>query len=281
MAMTDSTTTEKVFASLSKQRVVVFGSSNVGKTSMLNALTQHDKTVSNAAIGTTFSTVKFPICERNGILYEFLDTAGLNEAEGGLVSHEQSCNNIFNLVSECIEGFNLLILVVRIGSILQADKDNYEIFCSELANNRIPVLCVITGCENEEPTMMSYAERNQIHFSAKDMNFSAAVSTCFAKGGRLEHMYQPLREQSTKEVWSAIEQTASAVPILTVERSPEGMRHTFTRVWNYFCGWIRKPDWQMELPHCTKIYAILDRMGIKDEETKRAWAERFALTKTA
>jgi GTP-binding protein EngB required for normal cell division len=279
--MTAYTEEEMACTVLSKQRVVVFGSSNVGKTSMLNALTEHDNTVCGGAIGTTFSTVKFPICERNGILYEFLDTAGLNEADGGLVSHEQSCNNILNLIIECAEGFNLLILVVRIGSILQADKENFDIFCTELTNKRVPVLCVITGCENEEPEITSYAERNLAHFSAQGMNFSAVVSTCFAKGGRLEQIYQPLRGQSTGEVWSAIERAASRWPIVTVEQCPESMRHRFTSVWNHFCRWVKKPAWKAALPHCTRIYAILDRMGIKDEEKKKAWAEKFAVIRAA
>lgn len=125
--MTDNATNEREWAELPVQRVVVFGSSNVGKTSMLNELTERNNKVSSGAIGTTFSTEKFPICEQNGVFYEFFDTAGLNETEGGLVSQEEACDNIFNLIVECTQGFNLLILVVRIGAILQADKDNLYI----------------------------------------------------------------------------------------------------------------------------------------------------------
>lgn len=262
-----------------KRRIVVFGSSNVGKTSMLNALTNSSNEISNAAIGTTFQTVKFPLHERNGVLYEFLDTAGLNETINGLVTPNDACDKILDLITECTEGFHLLILVVRIGTILQADKANYDMFVTELTNKQIPVLCVITGCENVEPEMMTYVKNNSIHFLNNGMFFNRIMATCFAQGGRLEDSYRPLRENSTNEVWTAIEKETSCQPIITVIEQPDSIKGLFLRMWNRFCRFVKRPSWEVTLPHSQKIYEMLGRMGIKDETKKRSWSERFAQAK--
>ncbi|CAF1547170.1 unnamed protein product [Adineta ricciae] len=242
---------------------------------MLNALTNSSYKTSNAAIGTTFETVKLSLYERNHISYEFFDTAGLNEATNGLVDPAAACDNILKLIEECTEGFNLLILVVRIGAILESDKTNYEMFASNLTNKKIPVLCVITGCENVEPAMMDYVKDNSKHFSDREMIFNQILATCFAQGGRLEEYYRPLRENSSNEVWTAIEKAASCQSIITLTKETGSIKKTYIKMWNAFCRFVKRSSWQIELPYCQNIYEMLDRMGIKDETKKKNISTRF------
>jgi GTPase Era involved in 16S rRNA processing len=243
------------------RRILVFGSSNTGKTSMLNTLCDQNEPVSSEATGCTFKTVPFKPFTRNNIIYQFYDTAGLNEADAGTITTTQALQNILSLLKHSKHGFNLLIFVIRIGTILQAEKLTYDIFVNVLTQHQIPVLCVITGCENEQP-MADYAARNKDHYEKQDMIFTDIVSTCFAKGGPMENYYRDLRQQSYEAVWQMIVWYASQKPIvfLTDENS---LIAAFKRVWNYFCDWLKKPTWRWTGIN-DQIDGTLERMGIRD-----------------
>lgn len=66
------------------RNVVVFGSSGVGKTSLVNGLTGQNLEVGGGSRGVTFGCKHVP-ASYNGNDYDIIDTAGLNEAEGGTV----------------------------------------------------------------------------------------------------------------------------------------------------------------------------------------------------
>jgi GTPase SAR1 family protein len=253
-----------------KRRILVFGSSNVGKTSMLNMLCDQNKQVSSAAIGCTFETVPFPLLMRNNIEYQFYDTAGLHEADRGTVTTDQALRNILTLLKSSKDGFSLLIFVVRIGSILQTDKLTYEIFVDALTLKKVPVLCVITGCENEDP-MNDYAIRNKCHYEEKRMLFTDMVSVCFAKGGPMEKFYKSLREDSRDAVWRMIARYGSPSPITFLDANNSVME-AFKRTWNVFCDWMEIPKWRCAILD-EQLGTMLDRLGIKNEDTRNDFIE--------
>ena len=254
---------------MASRRVLVFGSSNAGKTSMINELTGFNYNVNNDAKGCTFETRQVPPVTRGGVQYHFLDTAGLNETDKGTVKSKDAVQNILKLLQHSKDGMNLLIYVRRIGTITQTDKDNYEMFCNIVTNHMIPVICVITGCENEDP-MSDWVKRNEDTFKNNGMKFHGMVATCFAKGGRLESVYRPLREQSAKDVWDTIINHAANTPVDFVKQSG-GINTVFKRVWNFFCHWLGQSAWKWVNEH---VRDILVRLGFGSQEANQM-AEMF------
>ncbi|CAM4979071.1 unnamed protein product [Rotaria socialis] len=166
-------------------------------------------------------------------------------------------------------GMNLLIYVMRIGTISQTEKDNVNMFCNVITGNMIPTICVITGCENEEP-MTQWVTNNRHIFQQNGMVFMDMVGTCFASGGRFETSFKPLREDSARRVWDAITTHSAQEPVDFVKKSG-GMIAVVKRVWNAFCTWIGQPAWRWVNEH---VKNMLIRLGFRSDEADEI-AEEF------
>ncbi|CAF1103234.1 unnamed protein product [Didymodactylos carnosus] len=254
---------------MASRTVLIFGSSNAGKTSMINELTGYNFQVNNDAKGCTFETRQVPPVSKGEVPYHFLDTAGLNETEKGRVKSKDAVQNILKLLQHSKNGMNLLIYVRRIGTIIQTDKDNYEMFCDIVTNHQIPVICVITGCENEDP-MSDWVRRNEDAFKNNGMRLHGMVATCFAKGGPSESVCRPLREQSAKDVWDAIMNHATNKPVDFIKQSG-GISAVLKRIWNQYCTWLNQPTWKWVNEH---VRDILARLGFRSQEANQM-AEMF------
>ena len=254
--------------------ILVFGSSGVGKTSMLNALTGENQPTSNSATGCTFQTTLYKPVPKNGVQYGFIDTAGLGEASGGTVDYREARLALIDLLVSSKNGLNLLIFTMRSGTILESETNYYRMFVDVMTQHKVPTICVITHCENIEP-MSKYAEDNKPYFDKQQMKFEKIVSICFAKGGRLEKQYEPLRIKSTKTVWEAVEECASKKPIEFMATNWTGFIGAFKRLWNSFCDRIKMPRWKFL---CSDIHDVLDRMGIKDKQEREELVKKFEVT---
>ena len=95
------------------RRVLVFGSTGAGKTSICNELTGDQHPVSSDAIGCTFETTHYRPVFIGENLYELIDTVGLNEGTAGTTPSKTAMANLINLIRTNKEGFNLLIMVNR------------------------------------------------------------------------------------------------------------------------------------------------------------------------
>jgi predicted GTPase len=194
-------------------RIMVFGGSGAGKTSMINVLTNTRNPTHDGATGCTFQSTSVN-CNRYGRGYEFIDTAGLNESDYGTVTNQDAVCELVNLLKKSIEGFNLLIYVKERGRITQDDVKNYNLFVNTITGNKIPVIAVVTGCENER-NLQNWVEQNKIKFEQSSMKFNAIVGTCFGntEDGRLKEIFDELRPKSKQYVWEAIDKYASEEPV--------------------------------------------------------------------
>jgi predicted GTPase len=178
--------------------VLVFGQSGVGKTSMLNALLGLDLTVSSKATGCTFqssSVMATPgSCSLEGLNFLFYDTVGLSETETGTTSADNSIAKLIQLLRSLKSGLNLLIFVTRAPRITDVTKKNYDLFVEIVADKKIPVICVVTGLENED-SMSDWIKQNQPSYTKANMKFISMVGTCFERGNntRAESLYKPAR----------------------------------------------------------------------------------------
>jgi len=202
---------------LPTKTVIVFGETKAGKTSMLNALLNRNNPTSNQAIGCTVRSsrqtallngpVQLPAEAKD---YIFWDTAGLNETEKGGVADDQAILKLTQLLQVTKGGINLLIFVARLGAVTNTMKHNYTLFVETITKRKIPVLLVVTGCENCDE---DWAEHNARFYEGNGMTFARIIDACFAKGGKLEPSYRLLREESARRTWAAILEHASEQPI--------------------------------------------------------------------
>jgi len=217
-------------------RALVFGSAGVGKTSMLNELTNQSLPTSDGAIGCTFETTSFPPSVYDGVTYEFIDTAGLNEPKSGKVSAGVAIRNLLQLLKTSKEGFNLLVYVISAGRITQMHVDNYKLFVDVITESKIPVICVVTGCENYEPTQ-KWADDNNGEFKKAGMHFRQIVGVCFGRNGRLEPIFAQLRGPSKEAVYAAARDCAAETPVDFLGTDADGRWQVVRRTWDFFCSW--------------------------------------------
>lgn len=205
-------------------RILVFGSSGCGKTSMLIELTGEKRPVGDGIVGvTTFKTSPFKPVERNDTTYVFFDTAGLNENDTGKVPGKEALKGIVKLLRDSKDGYNLLIHVIRV---LPRNTDlwkkNHEFFVHAIAGNKIPVLLVFTGCEAFDPMSLWRTQnlKDLKKLGLKGLERKGIVCSCFhqakARGGRrdLDEIYNVLRKESGEAVWASIATCALEDPFV-------------------------------------------------------------------
>lgn len=172
-------------------------------------------------VGCTFQTQQYQAVVHNGIRYEFFDTAGLNETDEGTVPSRQAVNNLIQLIQTSSHGFNLFIHVANARArINRTFQKNHHLFYQALAAASVPLLLVITGCEDVEP-MSAFIEQNADYFRINNIQYTRAVATCFAvaQTARLAAVYDQLRNESALAVWEAVASTSTAEPVQFVQRA--------------------------------------------------------------
>lgn len=239
-------------------KVLVFGSTGTGKTSLCNELTGKDQPTSSSARGVTFQSHTFDPIEINGKQIVITDTVGLNEAANGTVSPKDSIAQLIKLLHESKDGYNLLIQVMKAPRITDTLKQNYELFYKKMTDCNVPILLVVTGCENEDP-MMQWVDDNRIHFESEDLLYSEIFATCFAKGGRLEPVYTELRQESAQIIFNAIEEYALEEP-KKLYKSAEELDDVLKKIWNYFCDSLNIQKFRFEVND--GAYDVMIRVGI-------------------
>mgnify|MGYP006334343335 CR=1 FL=1 len=215
-------------------RVLVFGSTGTGKTSLCNELTGQEMPANSSARGNTFETHTFGAFEDSGNTFILTDTVGLNESSSGTVPAKEAAEQLVKLLAESRDGFSILMHVFRIPRITDGHDKNYEFFVDELTQGNIPVILVATGCENETP-MSAWADANSILFAEGGFDYKEIVATCFSKGGKFERSFGPLRRKSTKAVLDAIVRHGLREPhAIYGTEATGGFNQVLTRIWNRF-----------------------------------------------
>lgn len=237
-------------------RVLVFGATGTGKTSVCNELSGLDRPANDSATGVTFDCFEFPPYQYDGFSISITDTVGLNESEKGTVSPQESIEKLVSLVRESKAGYHLLIHVMRASRITKDHHDNYDFFVNVLTERKIPCVLVVTGCENHEP-IEGWAEKYKHIFSDQGFAYSNILSTCFQKGGPFESGLLPLRELSARNLQTSIIKYHSEESI-AIYVGDKGFFSKIKDTWNWFCRWLEKPNWQMGVNE--KMLAFLLRL---------------------
>ncbi|PSB05256.1 GTPase domain-containing protein [Merismopedia glauca] len=244
-------------------RVLVFGTTGTGKTSLCNALTGENQKVSNDALGVTFKSYTYEEVEiSEGKSLIITDTVGLNESARGSVPSRDAVKALIKLLQDSKEGYNLLIQSFRIPRITQAEENNYEFFVKTISGSKIPTILVASGCENLEP-MSKWKEENGNTFERMGLEYKDIICSCFASGGRLASVYDELRDESRQAVIEAIEAYATVEPV-KLYTTMESFMILLKRSWNWLAGWlgVDKLMFQLNEP----LIQLLIRIGFSREE---------------
>ncbi len=244
---------------MSTLRVLIFGSTGTGKTSLCNTLTGKARPTDNGAKGITAKSHLYLPFNLNGRKVEVIDTVGLHESNHGTVPAEQAIIEIVEILKNARDGFSLLIHVTRASRITQEHDEDYTFFVDKMTQNQIPVILAVTGCENEQP-MQAWVERNRSAFSR--FNYQEIVSCCFAEGGPMEAHFQPLRVQSREMLLKAIEKHGTHTPVkIYGEGTPSTFNEALTRIWNEFVSLTGLPEKYRRKVN-ESAYQLMKRLGV-------------------
>lgn len=244
---------------MKKIRVLVFGATGTGKTSLCNTLAGKARPTDNGALGITAKSYLYPDFESDNCNIEIIDTVGLHESCHGTVPAEQAVIELIELLEKARDGFSLLIHVTRASRITKEHDDDYKFFVEKMTRGSIPVILAITGCENETP-MSSWVERNKEAFDRFD--YKELVPTCFATGGPMEEFFAPLRVQSRKNLLLSIVNNALVEPkMLYGSGTSESFSEALTRIWNDFVTVAGLPEKYRRKVN-ESAYALMKRLGV-------------------
>lgn len=242
-------------------RVLVFGATGVGKTSLCNTLAGRSRPTNNGPFGVTQKTHAYAPFTFDGSRIQIIDTAGLHESDGGTVKTEEAVQQIVELLQNSKDGFHLLVHVARATRITKEQEEDHDFFVRRMTMSMVPSLMVLTGCENEEP-MTKWVDDHRAAFNR--YNYKDLVATCFAQGGKLEEHYAPLREQSRGTTLDAIVKHALSEPFLlyggTTGRT---LQDALFGLWNEFIDLAKLPA-KLRRRSNESAYALLKRVGVSE-----------------
>ena len=145
-----------------------------------------DKTkVNDRFLGTTFESTAH-LVEIEGKAYHLHDTVGLGEYSNGNVDSAKAAGNLYRLVTELSNagGVNLLVFVIKCGRLTETIQQNYSLFYHGFCNSKVPIVIVVTGCEDVEPTMDAWWIDNGPSFAKAEMSFADHACVCAFKGSK-------------------------------------------------------------------------------------------------
>jgi GTPase SAR1 family protein len=244
---------------MKKLRVLVFGATGTGKTSLCNTLTGRFRPTDSGAKGITAKSHIYAAFQSGDCMIEIIDTVGLHESNLGTVPAEKAVVGLIELLEKARDGFSLLVQVTRASRITKEHDDDYTFFVEKMTQKRIPVLLVVTGCENEHP-MSAWVDKNQDAFSR--FSYKEIVPTCFASGGPLEEFFAPLRCQSREQLLRSVLANALDEPSrIYGPGTGNSFNEALTRIWNEFVTLAGLPE-KCRREVNESVYALMKRLGV-------------------
>ncbi|KAG1745353.1 P-loop containing nucleoside triphosphate hydrolase protein [Suillus paluster] len=164
--------------------VVIFGETGAGKSSLINLVTKTQSAQTSCdAMGCTTKTNVYEsdVLIQNKVLkVKLFDTVGLDEDSEGVVPAEEARRILKKLLRSLMErgDVHLIMYCVRGARERRALHRNYKLIHSQV-RERIPIVLVVTGLEDQQPEMDDWWKNNEEFMSDLGMTFTghACVTT--------------------------------------------------------------------------------------------------------
>ncbi|KIJ67964.1 hypothetical protein HYDPIDRAFT_107508 [Hydnomerulius pinastri MD-312] len=177
--------------------------------------------VSSGAKGCTFGSTDYT-ATINGEKFVLWDTIGLNEGDKGSTPSAMAERNLEDLMRkmETEGGLSLLVYVIRGTRYREVVRINYDLFCREICDGKVPVVVVITGLENEEP-MESWWDKNKEDLQRYGLKFRGHACITATRGkllGTGGHAYDDEYAESERTLKELVSQYCSDKPVFVTRR---------------------------------------------------------------
>jgi small GTP-binding protein len=191
-----------------RHNVVIFGDTGVGKSSLINMIVDNQVALTSAdGLACTFESKSYDTTLKNKRI-RLWDTAGLTEKQMGMIATGKAIRHLNHLLKGLADGISLLVLCIRAPKIKIEDRQNYKMFYEGLCRQKVPIVLVVTGLE-EEDRMENWWDRNEGVFHVQQMSFYGHACITAIKGKRRkddEHMFAREYEESRRKVLELVEQ---------------------------------------------------------------------------
>jgi len=151
---------EQSMAALRNMTILVYGSSQNGKSSLINTLCGCERTpTGDGGRGCTFSYRPIVYPRYN---VRFIDTVGLNEGDNGLREPKEAIKQLLEILAKY--SINLVILV-NMGGFSETFYKNYKLMQVDILEGKVPCLIVINGADgkgDEELNAMEVRYRSDL-----------------------------------------------------------------------------------------------------------------------
>ncbi|KAG1745546.1 P-loop containing nucleoside triphosphate hydrolase protein [Suillus paluster] len=145
--------------------IIIFGESNVGKSSIINLLAR--RKVARTSLDTRHCTLRYEAYDViiGNVPYRIYDTAGIDDDRMDPVGFLDAVTNAHKLMKELKTkgGPHLLLYCMKAGRIQPSFAAIYRLFYEFLFEEKIPVALVVTHLEREDP-MDEWYTRNKGSF---------------------------------------------------------------------------------------------------------------------
>jgi len=241
-------------------RVLIIGQAGVGKSSLVNLLTNTIKAeVSDSAIGCTFEYQTYK-AHYQSKKFELIDTVGLNESTKGKVPPATALKKLVKFIRENKQGFNCILIAMKKGRIDKAFEDNHTLFCKSLLKQEIPVLLYIGHCEEDDP-MDIWIKNPKNMMALSPYEFKQCICGTTKEGGRFANELEPLRNVTYNNLWKAIIDEMLPEPF-TMDTGLNILQQT----WNIVCGFMGFRKWKIVSNAFTEFLNYLRGIGLTEQE---------------
>jgi GTP-binding protein EngB required for normal cell division len=155
-----------------KKNILVIGETGVGKSSIVNLIVgEKVAEAKGSADKCTFNIDKYEYEN-----FRLFDTIGYNDATEN--NPTEALKKLANFAMEVTtDGICLIVYVMKQGRINAISRKNYDYFVKSFCNNEVPVLLVVTHCEEVSIPEHWYSSEKE-NFEKYGMIFNAVVCGC-------------------------------------------------------------------------------------------------------